>query len=832
MLPKSVFFASMSQSTLFYAFSRMSKRSYKVAKQHIASVQDSFRRSGFASQQAFATEVGISVSTLKIFLKGGGIDRLNFIECCEKLGLDWQEVVEKPSKTENNPDFVGRESAIADLNDLDAKGAKVILIRAAGGVGKTTLAEQYLKQRFGAEPLKFKVATTRSTNTTITSVDGVLKEWLKDLSPRDYDSNITFKEALKQLKEKLTEKPIGILVDNLEPALLDNGRFIETHQESYLELLEVLYSQEVKSVALITSRFKLSEPTLVRPKFCSYPLKALTWEDWKTYFQQQSENIVIDDNSLQKIHKYYYGNALAMELVAERVSEEKISFETYWQRSNKRNRVTPEQGIKNLIFEEFEFLKSRNQLAYDLLCRLSCYRYQEVPEIPDEAFECLFWNDETDEEKDDAIQYLLDNTAYINRGEQQHTYFLHRLIIEEGRRRIKQNKLDWEKANRQAAEFWTTSVETIKTIEDAKQAFEAYYHYLSIEYVEQAFGVIVRRRPSTWKWYDLDGGGEILGNACRRLGLHDKIISSIESIEIISSIKSIEDFRLNSPSINQYNLSLAYKLLGDFYWIKGNLHSAQKYNDIALIFIKECLVEGDENYRVSKRYYFSILVTKLLCNIELLEIDSSIPLLEKVIQEIEKEIESEFGLVEKKTSLFYNFYVECYFCLAFLYSCTGEYERANIYLEELEKLSNFDDSRGLLNEWCYAHLNLYLGYTFKNLNRFDKAKEKYEKIKQEIDYYPQVKGKGLTGLGELYRIQKDYNTALDHHFQSIKILKEIGAKCDLAEAYFQLALTYQAMGDQPNSQTYFDKALKLWGPEQIDAPKQIERVKKAMQTIP
>jgi hypothetical protein len=36
------------------------------------------------------------------------------------------------------------------------------------------------------------------------------------------------------------------------------------------------------------------------------------------------------------------------------------------------------------------------------------------------------------------------------------------------------------------------------------------------------------------------------------------------------------------------------------------------------------------------------------------------------------------------------------------------------------------------------------------------------------------------------------------------------------------------MGDQANSQEYFDKALYLWSPEQIDAPKQIERVRKAM----
>jgi hypothetical protein len=53
---------------------------------------------------------------------------------------------------------------------------------------------------------------------------------------------------------------------------------------------------------------------------------------------------------------------------------------------------------------------------------------------------------------------------------------------------------------------------------------------------------------------------------------------------------------------------------------------------------------------------------------------------------------------------------------------------------------------------------------------------------------------------------------------------------DLAEAYFQLALTYQKMENKANSEEYFHKAMDLWIPEQIDAPKQIERVLKAMNT--
>jgi Tetratricopeptide repeat len=62
--------------------------------------------------------------------------------------------------------------------------------------------------------------------------------------------------------------------------------------------------------------------------------------------------------------------------------------------------------------------------------------------------------------------------------------------------------------------------------------------------------------------------------------------------------------------------------------------------------------------------------------------------------------------------------------------------------------------------------------------------------------------------------------------QNVKSYKRC-AKCDLAEAYFQLALTYQQISDKANSEEYFNKAIYLWSPEQIDAPKQIERVLKA-----
>jgi tetratricopeptide (TPR) repeat protein len=168
----------------------------------------------------------------------------------------------------------------------------------------------------------------------------------------------------------------------------------------------------------------------------------------------------------------------------------------------------------------------------------------------------------------------------------------------------------------------------------------------------------------------------------------------------------------------------------------------------------------------------------------------------------------------------------------FLYSYLFKKEEVYELIENYQLSKAIVDKKEYFDLWAKGYNPLYLGMTYKNLGEIDDSFKMYNYAIQyaEESHFKQVKAKALTGLGELHRIQKEYKIAIDHHLQSIEILDKIGAKCDLAEAYFQLALTYQAMGDQPNSQTYFDKALELWGPEKIDAPKQIERVKKAMQT--
>lgn len=86
----------------------------------------------------------------------------------------------------------------------------------------------------------------------------------------------------------------------------------------------------------------------------------------------------------------------------------------------------------------------------------------------------------------------------------------------------------------------------------------------------------------------------------------------------------------------------------------------------------------------------------------------------------------------------------------------------------------------------------------------------------------QVKAKTINGLAEIHRQQTDFALALANHTEAIELLDKIGAKCDLAEAYFQLGLTNQKMVNPDESQMNFNRAIQLF--TEIKAPKQVEKV--------
>jgi hypothetical protein len=353
--------------------------------------------------------------------------------------------------------FVGREDAISDLNALVKQGRKVIVIQAIGGAGKTTLAKQYLKQFDLILPLEMAKETEN-----ITAVESEVEKWLKLRFQEEPGRELEI--MLERLKQQLQNRKVGILIDNLEPALDRQGKFIKNHRR-YIELLRVLADPSVKSVTLITSREKLCDDAL--NGIYHYPLDILTVEVWKDFFKFYQINI--DITSLEEMHAKYVGNAKAMDiLLGTMQTDYKGDMSVYWQ----YNSTLVETAFKNLIESQFNRLQNLDPTAYKLLCRLGCYRYQNIPYLSRDALLALLWDIPNEQQRIYVIKSLQDRRLMefcIELGKIY--YWLHPVIREEAVERLKASN-EWEQVNRKAAEFWRSSVKTIETKEDAKKNFD------------------------------------------------------------------------------------------------------------------------------------------------------------------------------------------------------------------------------------------------------------------------------------------------------------------------------------------------------------------------
>jgi tetratricopeptide (TPR) repeat protein len=93
--------------------------------------------------------------------------------------------------------------------------------------------------------------------------------------------------------------------------------------------------------------------------------------------------------------------------------------------------------------------------------------------------------------------------------------------------------------------------------------------------------------------------------------------------------------------------------------------------------------------------------------------------------------------------------------------------------------------------------------------------------------YTQVKAKALTGMSEVHRSAGNFADAISKNLNAIEFLRQIGAKCDLAESHYQIGLSYQAIDEAEKSNINFHEAIRLFS--EMEAPRQIERVMRSME---
>ena len=538
----------------------------------------------------------------------------------------------------------------------------------------------------------------------------------------------------------------------------------------YDDLLAVLGDRDVFSFTLLTSRRSL---TGQRTRVHEYRLKGLDIKTWRQYFHDPEDGR--DSEVLNQMWAAYNGNAKAMDILHGAINNHcDGNIEDYWNRY--KDTLLADSELETLIAVEMDWLRDNQPDAYKLLCRMGCYRYQDVKTISFGGVTCLLW-DLPESQRVRILDYL-SKTSLI---EVKDGYYLHPAVQESALSRLKLDDVDWETTNIKAGEFWTESITSITTIEDALRAFKAYYHYINISKYELACDVIIQERNNYWE------DNESLGSSFYRLGL-------LESIKL--AINKIISYLPNS-----INLGKLYNILAEVYLLTGEISESicyyEKSKKIAIEF-------SAKDIKVAA--FFNLGV----CHINIWEIQLAIESFEKCIE-----------LATDKN--YRNYIVQSYYCLGFLNSLLDDQEKSTDFIEKTFEDFNFTNS----SAWSTGYRWLFLGRAYMHLFNIKNGFDMFTiaRTYAEERHYPQVKANALTGLAWGLRIQRNWERTISYHHESIEILRTIGAKCDLADSYFELALTYQAMEEHDQAEEYKAKALELFS--QMEAPKQIERVNKA-----
>ncbi|WP_017300649.1 ATP-binding protein [Nodosilinea nodulosa] len=688
----------------------------------------------------------------------------------------------------DNPSFVGRQDAIADLAALVAQGHRTVLIQGEGGLGKTTLAQHFLTQQSLAHrPVDLTLELLMAKDTAdLTPVEWVVEEWLR----QDFgvEPGREFGVTLDRLRRHLRQQRVAVLIDNLEPALDAQGQFIAPHRR-YGELLRVLADSRGQTLTLLTSRDRLCEPGL---PIAHYRLPGLGFSAWATYFTHRG--VPSDTPVLAAMHSAYGGNAKAMEILAGVVQADfDGSLALYWQ-AHSQDLLGP-VDLKNLVDSQINRLRALDPEAHRLFCRLGVYRYQDVPTIPWAAVQGLMAD--VPAQRHQAIVTSLRNRSLLEC--RQGRYWLHPVVRAGALAQLtasSEGKADWETAHCAAARCWSDSIQRICTLEDALQALEAYYHYVAIDDYGAAARVILYSRDNQWQQF------LPLGSTLYRMGLVQPVTDAITAI--IDHI----------PSQNADASELA-NILGDLYWIQGRLPDAIARQQNAIAIAQSCLESESLATSTHRWYYLTMLVVDSqlslgLYHLDLWNLDTAATWFGQVIATASGTRHQPWA--DKATT-----------CLALVRSYQGNRQSAQALADSI-----FEQVQGRSQSGRHAFFVQLLGHTYLNLGDLGTAESLFNAAIQaaEAGHYLQIKANALIGLGRLKHQRGELMEAAEDCRGAIALLDEVGAHCDLATAHLQYALALASLAAPvAKTEQHLYKALDLF--QAIPAPQQVAKARLA-----
>lgn len=731
----------------------------------------------------WAKDAHVSPETWNRFRTGKvEMSSASFIACCEVLGLDPNILREKISE-QPNPNFLGRARSVEILDTL-AKNNRIIVIHGVGGQGKTTLAQHYL-QRLEVDGYRVIELYMPIDAANIPSAKSILDEWFN----RDFHEmpSAQFGVTLDRLRRIVREQKLAFLIDNIESLLDENGKFIPNHAQ-YLELFSVLSDHSTKSITLVTSRCRLLESRL--RSVYNYAISSLSQVDWQDYFTYS--NVLFDEKSLAEMHSKLGGNAKAMtSLCGEIFMDFDRDATNFWKQRG--TDILASADLKDLVAGHLERLVEVEPLAYGLLRRMGCYRYQSIPHIPIEALLYQLW-DSPEAEHIEIIEVLKNRSLLeLANGE----YSLHPLVRAEAVRHLKQNEEEFTKAHNSAADFWKDQVQSLDTDKDLLMAFEPCYHYLEINALNKILEVFLNR--------------DLIENEHLHMAFYGRLSPTLV-LELLDKVELRA--LLLPPEQGMPILALVKTFYGTLYLFSGQARKSVLALEAAIKIIEQINSPQLMIFQISNIFHV------IACKMELGEFEEAIILTKQYIDNIDKyKSLSNHPLIAPYFSTYPQ--IPQSFMLA-----TELDHDASVAMVEKAYASIINRSVPMARGGKGFAL-MYLGFICVMNRRFDKALEIYNttlEFSHETSHR-QLEGKAMYGLAETYRNIGDLTKAKECCLQAKDILMKIESKLDLAKVLVEEALIAREMREH-SYQDNLEKAISLF--TELNAPKHIERVRELM----
>lgn len=261
-------------------------RSLRVRPEYIEKTKQAVNRNGYISQKDLAEDLGIGLATVNNFLNGKAVDRRYFIDICQRLALDVNEISEFETKgqslselehqTATKPQelhdvqidvsrFYGRADELKALShQIVDRQSRVVALAGMSGVGKTALAAKFVQsvvderelETPSQDPSVFRLIIWRSLRYAPAIVELLAELLVLMMGGTDSSAASTVDGLISQLLIHLRQQRYLIVLDDWENVLQEGelAGYCASEYKGYSRLLKRLAEEHHQSCLLLISR--------------------------------------------------------------------------------------------------------------------------------------------------------------------------------------------------------------------------------------------------------------------------------------------------------------------------------------------------------------------------------------------------------------------------------------------------------------------------------------------------------------------------------------------------------------------------------------------------